>query len=270
MTSTEKRFAGAIPEVYDTYLVPLIFEFYARDIAKRAAEYRPSSVLETAAGSGVVTRILAPLLQEGADYVVSDLNPPMLARARRRQRDDHRISWVEADALSLPFETGRFDVVLCQFGAMFFPDKAAGFREALRVLKPQGVFLFNVWDRIAENVFADQVTRAACEMFPDDPPRFLDRIPHGYHDPVQIGADLKEAGFSQVRLSTLASESRAASANVPAIAYCQGTPLRNELEERGAKRLGEVTIHAAEALRREFGTGPIAGKIQAHVLEARP
>ncbi len=158
MPETDKVFAGSIPENYDRYLVPLIFESFARDIAQRAAALSPRSVLETAAGSGVVTRALTPRLSPDARYAVTDLNQPMLDYAATRQPADNRISWRQADALALSFEDAAFDLVCCQFGVMFFPDRQAGYREAKRVLKPGGYFLFSVWDRIEENVFANDVT----------------------------------------------------------------------------------------------------------------
>ena len=160
MSETDKVFAGSIPENYDRYLVPLIFESFARDIAQRIAARSPSAVLETAAGSGVVTRALAPKLVPNASYVVTDLNQPMLDHAAKRQAADSRISWRQADAQALPFEDAAFDLVCCQFGVMFFPDRQSGYREAKRVLKPGGCFLFNVWDRIEQNVFANDVTKA--------------------------------------------------------------------------------------------------------------
>ena len=160
MSETDKIFAGSIPENYDRYMVPLIFEPYAADIARRAASLAPSAVLETAAGSGVVTRALAPRLPRGASYIVTDLNQPMVNYAASRQPPDTRIKWRHADALALPFENATFDLVCCQFGVMFFPDRPSGYREAKRVLKSGGCFLFNVWDRIEENVFADDVTNA--------------------------------------------------------------------------------------------------------------
>jgi SAM-dependent methyltransferase len=173
MLETDKIFAGSIPENYDLYMVPLIFEAFAADLARRAASPSPSAVLETAAGTGVVTRALAPKLAPGASYVATDLNQPMLDYAASRQGPDSRVVWRQADALALPFEDATFDVVCCQFGAMFFPDRSVAYREAKRVLKPGGHLLFNVWDRIEENVFADDVTNALARMFPNDPPRFL-------------------------------------------------------------------------------------------------
>ena len=183
MAATDDRtFAGSIPEIYDRYLVPLIFDSYALDLASRLAEANPLEVLETAAGTGVLTRAIASRLPADARIVATDLNQPMLDRARARQSQNGRIEWKQADALALPFENQSFDVVACQFGVMFFPEKVQGYREAWRVLKPGGRFHFNVWDRISENEFADTVTEALAAVFPHDPPRFLARTPHGYHD----------------------------------------------------------------------------------------
>jgi ubiquinone/menaquinone biosynthesis C-methylase UbiE len=269
MSAGDKVFAGSIPENYDRYMVPLIFESYARDIARRAAALSPKAVLETASGSGVVTRALAPGLSPDASYIVTDLNQPMLDYAATRQKQDSRIAWRKADAQSLPFEDAAFDLVCCQFGVMFFPDRPSAYREARRVLKPGGCFLFNAWDRIEENVFADDVTRALAEFFPDDPPRFMARTPHGYHDTALIRSDLAKAGFSNVTIETRAEESRAPSPRQVAVAYCQGTPLRNEIEARGADKLEAATEHAASAIARKHGSGEVAAKIQAHVIVAR-
>jgi ubiquinone/menaquinone biosynthesis C-methylase UbiE len=269
MSAGDKVFAGSIPENYDRYMVPLIFECYARDIARRAAALSPKAVLETASGSGVVTRALAPGLSPDASYIVTDLNQPMLDYAATRQKQDSRIAWRKADAQSLPFEDAAFDLVCCQFGVMFFPDRPSAYREARRVLKPGGCFLFNAWDRIEENVFADDVTRALAEFFPDDPPRFMARTPHGYHDTALIRSDLAKAGFSNVTIETRAEESRAPSPRQVAVAYCQGTPLRNEIEARGADKLEAATEHAASAIARKHGSGEVAAKIQAHVIMAR-
>lgn len=268
MLESDKEFAGSIPENYDRYMVPLIFERYAADLAQRAAALSPSAVLETAAGTGVVTRALAPKLSSGASYMVTDLNQPMLDYAASRQTPDSRIRWRQADALALPFEDAAFELVCCQFGAMFFPDRPAAYREARRVLKPNGHFLFNVWDRIEENVFADDVTNALAKMFPNDPPRFLARTPHGYHDTAVIRSDLADAGFSRVAIETKAEQSRAASPRLPAVAYCQGTVLRNEIEARDAGQLQAATDTAASAIADKHGRGAVAAKIQAHVILA--
>ena len=268
MADGDKVFAGSIPALYDTLMVPLIFDGYAADLARRVAACAPGSVLETAAGSGVVTRALAPRLSADARYVVTDLNQPMLDHAAARQGPDRRIEWRQADALRLPFEDASFDVVCCQFGAMFFPDRTAGYAEARRMLRRGGRFIFNVWDRIDENAFAHEVTEAVAALFPDDPPRFLARTPHGYHDTALIRADLARAGFTDIAIETCERLSRADSARDAATAYCHGTPLRNEIEARGAGLLERATDLATEAIARRHGEGPVAGKIQAHVIVA--
>jgi SAM-dependent methyltransferase len=179
------------------------------------------------------------------------------------------VEWRQADAMRLPFDDRAFDAVVCQFGVMFFPDRSKAISEARRVLKPGGVFIFNVWDRIEENEFADAVTTALETIFPEDPPRFLARTPHGYHDRSIIERDLAQGGFgAPPQIDTVAARSRAPSPRVPAIAYCQGTPLKNEIESRDAARLGEATDIAAEAIAKRFGRGAVDGKIQAHVVTA--
>jgi ubiquinone/menaquinone biosynthesis C-methylase UbiE len=269
MSEGDKAFTGSIPENYDRHMVPLIFESYAADMARRAAALAPKAVLETAAGSGVVTRALAATLAADISYVATDLNQSMLDYAATRQNADSRISWRQADAQALPFEDATFDLVCCQFGAMFFPDRPSGYREAKRVLRPGGSFLFNVWDRIEENVFADDVTQALATFFPDDPPRFMARTPHGYHDVALIRSDLAKAGFLDVTSETREAVSRAASALDAATAYCQGTPLRNEIEARGADRLQAATDYAAAVIAQRHGSGEVAAKIQAHVILAK-
>ncbi len=268
MSATDKVFTGSIPELYERYLVPLIFEPYAHDLAKRLADTQPQRVLETAAGTGVVTRAIASRLPASTRIVATDLNQPMLNHAMARQSQDSRIEWKPADAQALPFEEQSFDAVACQFGVMFFPDKIQGYREARRVLKPGGHFIFNVWDRISENEFADVVTEALAAVFPNDPPRFLARTPHGYHDVERIRTELKAAGFADISVDAMDEISKASSPRDPAIAYCQGTPLRNEIEARDASRLEEATTLAAEALAQRFGTGAVDGRIRAFVITA--
>jgi len=267
MTEIDRNFSGSIAALDERLLVPLIFEPYAQDLAQRVAAMKPRAVLETAAGTGVVTRVMAALLPQ-TRIVATDLNPAMLNQACALAGGATQIEWREADALALPFADNAFDVVACQFGAMFFPDKVHGYREARRVLKPGGRFLFNVWDRIEANDFADCVIEALAAVFPHDPPRFLARTPHGYHDVDRIRAELAAAGFADISIEAVDEISKATSPLDPAIAYCQGTPLRNEIEARDPSRLEAATQSAAEALARRFGTGAIAGRIRAFVITA--
>jgi ubiquinone/menaquinone biosynthesis C-methylase UbiE len=268
MAATDKLFAGSIPEIYDRFLVPLIFESYARDLAERVAKVEPREVLETAAGTGVLTRAMAARLPAQARIVATDLNQPMLDHAAARERGEGRVTWRQADALALPFEDQSFDAVACQFGVMFFPDKVRGFKEARRVLKPGGRFVFNVWDQISENEFADVVTETLATVFPQDPPRFMARTPHGYHDVAKLREQLTMAGFASISIETRGDISKAPSPRDPAVAYCQGTPLRNEIEARDPSGLEAATQACAEALARRFGSGPVDGRIRAHVITA--
>jgi len=266
VSETDKGFSDAIAKFYEKYMVPLIFEPYAGDMANRLASRSLASVLEIAAGTGVLTRGMASVLPESVSIVATDLNQPMLDHAATLGTK-RPVEWRQADAMQLPFADGTFDAVVCQFGAMFFPDKSKAFAEARRVLKPGGVFVFNVWDRIEENDFADIITKSLESLFPEDPPRFMARIPHGYYDGSIISRDLAGAGFKATpQIDVVAARSRANNFRDPAIAYCQGTPLRNEIETRDATRLEEATEVAAEAIARRFGRGAVDGKIQAHVV----
>jgi ubiquinone/menaquinone biosynthesis C-methylase UbiE len=265
--TTDTVFSGSIPSLYDKYLGPLIFEPYAQDLATRLSALNAERVLETAAGTGIVTRAMVRSLAPGVSIVATDLNQPMLDHAAD-QISAGRVSWQKADAQALPFPDGAFDAVVCQFGVMFFPDKQKAYREARRVLKPGGHFIFNVWDRIEYNEFADLVTAAVADMFATDPPRFLARTPHGYHQQQSVIAEVRSAGFTNVAVETLTRRSLAPTCRDPAIGYCQGTPLRNEIEARDANRLAEATEAAAERIGARFGKGPVDGMIQAHVFTA--
>ena len=246
--------------------MPLIFAPYAIDLARRVAALRPETILEIACGTGVVTRELAATLPANARLVATDLNPAMIDEARRAGTA-RPVEWQQADGMALPFDDATFDVVVCQFGVMFFPDKAHAYAEARRALRPGGTFLFNAWDRIEANDFAATVTAALDACFPDDPPRFMPRTPHGYHDPALIRADLRRAGFTRPPdIETLRMPSRASTARDVAIAYCQGTPIRNEIDARPSMTLDDATEAATRALAARHGPGPTEGHVQAHVV----
>ena len=264
---TDRIFQGSIPTLYDQHLGPMIFAPYAQDLACRLDGIQSGRVLETASGTGIVTRALVSVLPPGVSVVATDLNQAMLDHASSRL-SSAQVTWQQADAQLLPFPDGSFDVVVCQFGVMFFPDKPKAFREARRVLKPDGRFRVSVWDRIETNEFADVVVQSVATLFPDDPPMFLARTPHGHHDTASLEAQLRAAGFATVRTETIARESVSPRAQSVAIGYCQGTPMRSEIEARGIGRLPEATELAAAAIAARFGTGPIAGRIQAHVITA--
>ncbi len=246
MTATDSVFAGSIPALYDRHLVPMLFAPYAEDLAARVAALQPRRILETAAGTGIVTAALARSVPD-AEIVATDLNQAMLDVAATRV-DSRRVTFAQADALALPFDDAVFDALVCQFGVMFFPDRVAGYREARRVLRPGGTLLFNVWDRIELNTVSDRLAKAVADLFPDAPPSFLTRVPFGYHDRDRIEADLRLAGFSEVAAETVQLSSPIGSAEEAAIGLCHGSPLRAEIEAHGPGALERATRAAAAAL----------------------
>ena len=265
-SANDHAFSGSIPDLYDGLLVPLIFEPYAVDLAARVAARRPRRVLEIAAGTGAVTRRLAATLPAETEIVATDLNPPMLARAQA-VGTARPVEWRQADAMQLPFDDASFDAVVCQFGVMFFPDKARAFAEVRRVLVPGGAFLFNVWDRLEANEFPHAVSEALAGLYPADPPTFMRRTPHGHFDRASIEADLRMGGFTAApEVATVAARSRAEAARVPAMAFCLGTPMRGEIEARDPGGLERAVECANEALVGRFGSGPVDGAIQAFVF----
>lgn len=265
----DTAFTGSVAQLYERYMVPLIFEPYAVDLARRVAQAGPRRVLELAAGTGVVTRQLAVMLEASAEIVATDLNAAMIEEAARIGTA-RRVDWRQADAMQLPFEASSFDAVVCQFGAMFFPDRPGAFAEARRVLRPGGLFAFSAWGSIATNEFADAVTDALATVFPQDPPRFMARTPHGYHDATRIAQELAAGGFTRAAaIDTVAFTSRSVSPGMAALAYCQGTPLRGEIEARDPQGLARATAAAEAELARRFGDGPIEGRIEALVVTVR-
>jgi ubiquinone/menaquinone biosynthesis C-methylase UbiE len=261
----DASFAGAIPAVYERYLGPLFFQPYAEDIAARVGTLRHGRVLELAAGTGIVTRALARSLPRTVEIVATDLNQAMLDYATTLLPAP-QVRWQQADAQELPFEDASFEAVVCQFGMMFLPDKQQGYREALRVLKPGGRFVFNVWGRLEDNEFSYSVAHAVASVFPDNPPQFMERTPHGYFDTDVISAELRRAGFGRVEIEAVEKVSRAASAREPAIGLCQGSPLRNEIEARDRHRLAEATDKATEAVAARFGPFAVHGRMLAYVI----
>lgn len=270
-TQRDTTFGDEIARLYERYLVPLIFQPYAEATAQQLAATQPARVLEIACGTGVLTRELASRLPASCSITASDLNPAMLEQAKR-VGTSRPVSWRQADALALPFPDESFDAVVCEFGAMFFPDKSKAFAEARRVLAPGGVYLFSVWAAIEDNEITDVATNALASLFPDDPPSFMRRTPHGYHDRTTIERDLARGGFDgPVEFETITARSRAQSAREAAIGICEGTPLRNEIEARDPTRLEEATEVATRALVARFGHGAIDAAMTAHlVLVRRP
>ena len=261
---TEASFGGSVPENYDKLLVPLIFEEYAGEIADRVKVPTGGSLLELACGTGVVTGKLRERLADSVSLVATDINPDMQAVAIARHESQGGITFELQDATALTYDESSFDEIVCQFGIMFFPDKALGYREAARVLKPGGKFIFNVWDSLENNPLIAVADRAANIMMPKDPPPFL-KIPFGYYSLDEIRASLQRAGFGRIDISVLPATSRADSAQVVANTFAMGTPLAPIFMERGI----DASIKTLEELiSEEFGDGPIAVPMQAITFEA--
>jgi SAM-dependent methyltransferase len=261
---TTSVWADSMPNAYDRCLGPAVFHPFAVDLARRAARLAPVRVLELAAGSGILTRELIAEISAAA-VTATDLNTAMVELGSLRVP---QASWQQADAQHLPYASGRFDLVICQFGVMFFPDKRAAFAEMRRVLGPGGHLLFNTWDTIETHGFGRALMAGLERAFPGNPPTFLVRVPHGYTDPRTIEADLTAAGMSPSVIETITLEGRAASAADVATGFCTGTPLRAEIEQRAD--LGTVTELVAAEMTTRLGSGPVAAPMTAHVVLTAP
>jgi SAM-dependent methyltransferase len=253
----------SMPEVYDRCLGLATFAPFAADIALRATEVPHARVLELAAGTGIVTAGLVEALPD-ADITATDLNEAMVRYAAEHVPG---AAWQVADAQDLEYADDAFDLVVCQFGVMFLPDRIGAYRGIRRVLAPGGSFLFNAWDTLDTHEAETAVIDAMAELFPDDPPDFLRRVPHGYADPTRIRADVQAAGLKVAELERVELTGRAPSASVLAEGYCLGTPLRFELQDRGAD-LAELVPRVASALTRRLGKGMVESRMAAYVVRA--
>jgi SAM-dependent methyltransferase len=268
MASIDVRFSGSVPANYEQYMVPLLFRPYAELLARRAAGFRPARILETAAGTGVVTDALAKALPD-AEIVATDLNQAMLDVAATRV-SSAKVSFQQADALDLPFNDNEFDLVVCQFGAMFYPDKVTGNLEARRVLRDGGRYLLAIWDDIERNRLSNLAHETLQSLFPENPPMFMKRGPFSYHDAEWIERDLVAAGFSGVQIDTVELASRSPTAAEAARGLCYGSPMRVELEldDYGPDALDRTFEEVARGARIFEGPDGFDAPMSAHVVVA--
>jgi ubiquinone/menaquinone biosynthesis C-methylase UbiE len=267
MDNKNAQFAGSIPAAYDRYLGPILFQPYAEDLAARLTVDANGSVLELACGTGILTRVLRDHLPASTRLVATDLNEPMFRHAAQKFRPGEAVEWKQADAASLPFGDAAFDAVVCQFGIMFVPDKALSAREAHRVLKPGGVFLFNVWDSMEHNDLGRIAHETISSFFEKDPPTFY-QIPFGYHDHAEIRRVLEAAGFRDVRLDVVAKVGGASRAEDAAQGLVQGNPVAVAITERDPSLLPVITAAVAAALKKNFGETSVRAPMRAIVIEA--
>jgi ubiquinone/menaquinone biosynthesis C-methylase UbiE len=259
-------FEGSIPENYDRYLGPVLFEPFAQDIIARLRGERPESVLETASGTGILTRWLRDSLPPPVRIVATDLNPGMLAFAQAKFRPAENVQWLEADASALPFSDGSFDAVVCQFGLMFVPDKEAAIREAYRVLRPSGLFLFNVWDSMEHNPFARIAHKTIASFFDRNPPDFYE-LPFSLYDTDLISSLLLRAGFKAIENSLVTLPCRSSSAAEFATGLVRGNPVANAVQERGGN-VDDVATAVREEIARRLGAAPVESTMQAFIWRA--
>lgn len=272
-SAADARFVGSVPEIYDRHLGPLLFGQYARDLATHlTADGRPvTSVLEVAAGTGILTEQLARQLPAAANIVATDLNPPMLAVAQRRLQDVafvSRIQWREADATTLPFPDGSFEAVVCQFGVMFFPDKPRAASETYRVLASGGRWLFNVWGSLKENAIPRIAHETISSYFREDPPQFY-QVPFSMHEEEATRELVAGAGFADVTVIPVRFTAEAPSARHAAIGLVRGNPVLAAIEERGSVGADEIIEAIAAALASELGDGPMRAPMLAYVVSGR-
>ena len=264
MNNQAANFVGSIPEYYDRFLGPRIFHEFADDLAQRVVSVRPGKVLELAAGTGILTRRLRDLLPYDCLITATDLNPPMLDFARSKFQVSEEVYFESADATHLPYQASEFDVLVCQFGVMFFPDKQRAYQEAFRTLRPGGHYVFNVWGPLESNPFAMITHAKVAEFFPNEPPGFY-QVPFGYSDSNTIEKSLIDAGFSEISIEVLSITSEIPSSAEFAAGLVLGNPIVEEITSRGGDP-DVVRSAVSGALERQLGTEM---PLQALVIVAR-
>ncbi|MGO6732618.1 class I SAM-dependent methyltransferase [Rhizobium ruizarguesonis] len=250
-------FEEGVAEFYDSLLVPILFEPYASEMAIVAERLKPGSILEVAAGTGALTRALRVTLDPATEIVATDRSQAMID-VGAPSLTMSRTHWMHADAQNLPFASSMFDLVVCQFGVMFFPDKLKAYDEAKRVLRSGGRFLFTTWDSLPTNDFARCVDECLASLFPSNPPDFLRNLSYSYFDIASIKAQMSSAGFDAISCDRIELTSVAAAHDIAA-AFCQGTPLREEIERRAPARISEIVDEVAERMESRYGVRPCGG-----------
>jgi ubiquinone/menaquinone biosynthesis C-methylase UbiE len=268
MADRDTAFVGSIPKNYDRYLGPVFFHGYADDLAARVPVAPGTRVLETACGTGIVTERLWNRLRDAGSLVATDLNEPMLAHAQARVPATSNLEWRQADMMALPFPDRSFDTVVCQFGLMFLPDKAAGLREAFRVLRPGGRYLFNVWDAIERNPIARITHETVGSFFATDPPQFY-RLPFSLHDAAAVLKLVEGAGFTEIRWDYVEKTGTSPSAADAATGLIEGNPILGPIMERRPESLGEIKAAVAAKVAAELGDRPVRVPLRALVFSAR-
>jgi ubiquinone/menaquinone biosynthesis C-methylase UbiE len=264
----DAAFVGSIPENYDRYLGPIFFQHYADDLVARLPVTSEMRVLETACGTGILTERLVRRLAGRGTVVATDLNQPMIAHGQRKLPGTPHLEWRQADATKLPFQDASFDAVVCQFGLMFFPDKALGIREAYRVLKPGGRYIFNTWGALAHNPVARITHETIASFFPADPPQFY-TVPFSLHDKTMVCAWLEAAGFEDIESHSVTMIGVSPSAAEAAIGLIEGNPVYTAIMDRRPEVLTDIKAAVITNLAAQLGDHPLRCNLRALVFSTR-
>ena len=200
MTEERWRLAGSGPESYERYQVPSVFAPLARMFLQRVRLQPGQHVLDVACGTGIIVRQAAPILGPTGHLVGVDLNVNMLDVAREHAlTDGASVEWRQGDAASLPCSDSEFDVVICQQGLQFFPDKGGALREMYRVLKPGGLVAICVWRAIEHSPCHLAIARALGRHASEEVARRF-QSPFSFGDRAVLDALMTEAGFRDVEI----------------------------------------------------------------------
>jgi ubiquinone/menaquinone biosynthesis C-methylase UbiE len=267
MSIDNTAFIGlSVAEKYERYLGPLLFEPFAEDLVARIKGKNYSEVLEIACGTGRVTRHLRQALPETTKLVATDLQPDMIKVAADAMPTE-TINWQTADAQQLIFADERFDLVVCQFGLMFMPDKMKATSEIFRVLKKGGRFIFNTWDKVENNGVVYVGNQIICSYFPENPPSFY-RVPFSMSQPDQIEILLVAAGFKNVKVHAVEKEGISPSAKEAAIGIVEGNPIYGRIIEKDPKLVEVIRAAVEQKIAEQYGDVPLRSPLKAWVFEA--
>src|SRR4030095_15423741 len=264
MSQSTPAFFGITAEYYEKYMGPLFFAPTAIDLVGRIMG-KPGSILELACGTGQVTRLLKAKFPD-AKITATDLKQGMIDIAKQVMGEDPGIEWKAADAQELPFDSNAFDIIVCQFGVMFFPDKLKAFKEAYRVLKSGGMFLFSTWDKIRNQRVAEIANEVVTSYFKDDPPQFF-KIPFSMYDPCEHEALLKNSGFKNISVKNIILEGTSPSASDAAKGFTVGNPIYAQICERNESLLPAIQKTLTDRYSKEFGESEIRVPLSEFVAE---
>ena len=257
-------FAGTIPANYERYLGPFLFEPYALDLVSRLRDKKYPDILEIACGTGRVTAHLAKSVKHDT-LTATDLNPDMIKVAKDIIQNDS-INWMPADGMELPFDDSSFDLVVMQFGIMFFLDKEKGLKEAYRVLRHGGKLIYSTWNKV-ETVKAIHEGRVVIESyFGDDLPKFYS-VPFSMYDDRELTTITRRAGFKSITTTLVKKEGVSPSASDLAKGIVEGNPIYMAILERDTSLVNIIKDHVQKVLTEKFSVKDLRSPLEAWVVE---